>query len=739
MKHVLCITTYPPRICGIATFSYDLINAINKKFKKDYVVEVCAIESTIEKHSYDDTVKYILNSSEEADFEIVSKKINHDADIDLICIQHEFGLYSENQESFLKFVQTITKPIVIVFHTVLSHPKNSSREYLQNIIDACRAVVVMTHASLAILQNEYQIEKDKISIIPHGTHLVSQIDKKQLKKTYGFSGREILSTFGLLSPGKSIETTLDALPAIIKEYPSVLFLIIGETHPVVVKEYGEIYREGLEAKVKDLNLTDNVKFINEYLDIDTLLEYLQMTDIYLFTSSDPNQAVSGTFVYALSCGCPIIATPIPHAFELLSDNTGVIFDFHDSLQLAKSTNSLLKNEELRIQMGISGLQKTAFTAWENTAIAYTLLFEKIMGSNDILTYSLSEINLDHIMSMSQKNGIIQFSKGNQPDIDSGYTLDDNARALIALCMVDENEEHPRCGNFIKLYLNFILFCLQGDGTFKNYVDKNEKFTSQNDDVLLEDSNGRAIWALGYFIFHANAFYKLEIAEATKAIQLTFPILSKIQSPRSIAFVIKGLCCYSMSKPSREVYDLIRMLADKLTGLYLATADKHWKWFEAYLTYENAVLPECLIYAYHVTNDEQYKDIAKESFDFLLEKIFINRQIKVISNNNWLNKGESNIKYGEQPVDVAGTVIALSAFYDVFRENEYIQKQKDAFSWFMGNNHLHQIIYNPATGGCYDGLEERNINLNQGAESTVCFLMTRLSMIKSMVSPTDEDE
>ena len=731
MKHILCITTYPPRVCGIATFSYDLIKAINKKFKKDYVVEVCAVESEIEKHSYDDTVKYVLNSSEKADFDVISKKINHDADIDLVCIQHEFGLYYENQKTFLKFVQTITKPIVIVFHTVLSHPKNSSREYLKNIIDACQAVVVMTHSSSAILENEYQVEKKKISIIPHGTHLVSQIDKKQLKETYGFSGRKILSTFGLLSPGKSIETTLDALPAIIKENPSVLFLIIGETHPVIVKKYGEVYRQGLEAKVKDLNLADNVRFINKYLDINTLLEYLLMTDIYLFTSSDPNQAVSGTFVYALSCGCPIIATPIPHAFELLSDNTGVIFDFHDSLQLAKSTNSLLKDEELRIQMGILGLQKTAFTAWENTAIAYTLLFEKIMSSNDTLTFSLSEINLDHIMSMSQNFGMIQFSKQNQPDLDSGYTLDDNARALIALCMVDENEEHPKYGKYIRLYLNFILFCLQDDGTLKNYVDRNKKFTSQNNDVLLEDSNSRAIWALGYFIFHANAFYQSEITAARKAFQLTLPVISKIQSPRSIAFAIKGLYCYFMSEPSQEVADLIRMLADKLVGLYFATTDNYWKWFETYLTYENAVLPESLIYAYQVTKDDQYKDIAKESFDFLLEKIFFNRQIKVISNNHWLNKGESNIKFGEQPVDVAGTVIALSTFYDVFRENEYIQKQKDAFSWFMGNNHLHQIVYNPATGGCYDGLEEKNINLNQGAESSVCFLIARLSIINSM--------
>jgi len=737
MKHILCITTYPPRVCGIATFSYDLIHNINKKFKNDYIVDVCAVESEIEKHSYDDAVKYVLNTSDQADFEVISKKINQDINIDLVCIQHEFGLYSENQESFLKFVQVITKPIVIVFHTVLSHPKDDARVYLQHIIDACQSVIVMTHSSSVILQNEYQIEKNKISIIPHGTHLVQQIDKKQLKRTYGFSRRKILSTFGLLSPGKSIETSLDALPAIIKENPSILFLIIGETHPMIVKKYGETYREGLEAKVKDLNLTNNVKFINKYLDIHTLLEYLQMTDIYLFTSSDPNQAVSGTFVYALSCGCPIIATPIPHAFELLSDHTGVIFNFHDSVQLAISTNKLLKDEKLRIQMGISGLQKTAFTAWENTAIAYTLLFEKIIGSHDILTYSLPEINLGHMISMSQNFGMIQFSKGNQPDLNSGYTLDDNARALIALCMVDENEDYYKCGKYIKLYLDFILFCQQDDGTFKNYVDRYSKFTSQNNDVLLDDSNGRAIWALGYFICYGESLYQLSITAARKAICRTFPILRKIQSPRSIAFAIKGLCCYYQKEPSQEVYDLIRLLANKLTNLYLTTADKDWKWFETYLTYENAVLPESLIYAYNVTKNEQDKVIAKESFDFLLEKIFFNGQIKVISNDNWLNKGESNTGYGEQPVDVTATVIALSTFYGVFHENEYIQKQKDAFSWFLGNNHLHQIVYNPATGGCYDGLEENNINLNQGAESTVCYLIGRLSLIEAMASPAEK--
>lgn len=728
MKEILCITTYPPRVCGIATFSFDLIQAIHEKFDQSYTVKVCAVESDIEKHIYDNTVKYVLNSSDQESFSLIAKKINTDIDVDLVCIQHEFGLYNENKESFLHLVQTIKKPIVIVFHTVLSHPKEALRKYLQGIIDACQYVVVMTHASSIILKKEYMINAEKINIIPHGTHLVTQVDKNRLKEKHNLSGRMILSTFGLLSPGKRIETTLDALPSIIKENPSVLFLILGETHPTVVRSQGETYRKSLKAKVKELDLSENVQFINKFLDLPVLLEYLQMTDIYLFTSSDPNQAVSGTFVYALSCGCPIIATPIPHALELLSDNTGVIFDFNNSEQLALAANRLLKDEKLRVQMGISGLQKTAFTAWENAAIAYILLFKKTLASDEKLVYSIPPVNIEHIELMSRHFGIIQFAKGNKPDIDSGYTLDDNARALIGLCKVYINKKHSTCRDCIKRYLDFILFCLQDDGTFKNYVDKSYNFTSQNDDVLLDDSNGRAIWALGDFIRYGDAFPKSWIVAATKAFRLTFPAIRKMQSPRSLAFVIKGLCYFYTKEPIQEVYDLIQILADKLTALFLNTADDNWKWFEIYLTYENSVLPESLLYAYEVTKHEQYKNIAKKSFDFLLTKTFVNGQIKVISNKNWLHRGESNTKFGEQPIDVAGTVMALTTFYNIFHEMKYIEKQKEAFSWFLGNNHLHQIVYNPITGGCYDGLEENNINLNQGAESSACYLMSRLSLI-----------
>lgn len=727
MKEILCITSYPPRECGIATFSSDLIQAIHNKFGETYSIKVCALETTFEKHHYSDHVKYILNTSDILAFTTIAEQINQDSEIELICIQHEFGLFGQ-KGWYLQFIRTLKKPVIIVFHTVLPNPDKILKQYLQQIAGSCASIIVMTNTSSHILQQEYQIDQEKINVIPHGTHLVSHVDKRKLKEQYGYSSRKILTTFGLLSPGKSIETTLDALPAIIKANPSVLFLIIGKTHPTILKEQGETYREMLEAKVIELGLSDHVSFINYYLGTNELLEYLQLTDIYLFTSSDPTQAVSGTFVYALSCGCPIIATPIPHALELLAENSGIIFNFKDSGQLADSTNKLLHDKKLQHKMRITGLQKIAATAWENTAVAYALLFKKIIGFKEKLKYSLPPLNINHIKRLSRNFAMIQFSKGNRPDISTGYTLDDNARALMALSMMYIRTRNKACKVYIKSYLKFIKYCMQADGSFLNYVDRERTFTEQNHQVDLEDSNARAVCALGYFISLENKFPNSYISEAIHMFQLTLPRLHSLQSPRSIAFTIKGLSYYHANYPSTKIYQLIKLLADRLVDCYKANADENWLWFEAYLTYDNSILPESLLNAYLITKDESYKKIAKESFDFMLQKIFTNNQIKVISNQGWLQKEETNHKYGEQPIDVAGTITAFTSFYNTFGNDDYLVKQEDAFNWFLGNNHLHQIVYNPKTGGCYDGLEENNINLNQGAESSVCYLLARLSLI-----------
>jgi glycosyltransferase involved in cell wall biosynthesis len=728
VPEILFICSYPPRVCGIATYSQDLIRSLSAKFGDSFSVQICALENGKARYSYPPEVKYRLNTSNPSEYSKLARLINENGRIKIVVIQHEFGFYQNQVEAFQQLIYELSKPIVIEFHTVLPNPDEKLRKDVISMAASAKSIIVMTNNAATILKRDYGISEQKVTVIAHGTHLVPHLDRESLKQKHGLTGRKILTTFGLLSSGKNIETTLEALPSIVKVNPDVTFLILGKTHPEVVKSEGEKYRESLEAMVKANNLTENVKFINRFLALPDLLEYLQLTDIYIFTTNDPNQAVSGTFAYAMSCGCAIISTPIPHAKEVLSDNSGIIIDFRNSKQLETAVIRLLNDEELRTRISTNSLQKITSTNWENSAIGHALILEKIPSAKIELKFNLPRLNLKHIQNMTTETGILQFSNINHPDIESGYTLDDNARALIALCMHYELTGIFTDLALIRRYLNFIKFCQQPDGRFLNYVDKNKTFTDQNN-TNLDDPNGRAIWALGFIISKKKVLPARMIAIASNILQKALPQLEEINSSRSMAFVIKGLF-YAYSQNKADQYKSIAIkLVNRLVQMYKHESSDKWQWFESYLTYANSVLPEALMCAWQLTGDSQYKVIARQSFDFLLSKTFTDKEIKVISNRNWLTKGTESEEYGEQPIDVAYTLLALSRFYDALYDPEYLRKMIIAFNWFSGNNRLHHIVYNPCTGGCYDGLEETHVNINQGAESTVSFLMARMTIAR----------
>lgn len=728
--HVLFMTSYPPRECGIATYSQDLVKALDHKFRNSIAVNICALESEESGFAYPEEVEYVLNTTLAEDYQRLASQINLNSNISIVLIQHEFGFFKAREDAFMKFLIDVKKPIVIVFHTVLPHPDLLLKSRVKRIASLCKSVIVMTHNSANILAINYDIPQRKISVIAHGTHLVHHINEKILKQKYELANRKVLTTFGLLSSGKSIETTLEALPAILKQCGEVIFLIIGKTHPEVFKAEGEKYRNKLEQIVVSLGLEEHVRFINRYLDLPELLEYLQLTDIYLFTTNDPNQAVSGTFSYAMSCACPIISTSIPHAREVLQKIPGLIFDFQDSEKLAENVIRLMNNDPLRRNVVDNILQYVVSTAWENSALAHTLLFREIMGKNSAIHYDMPEINLNHIHKITSNTGIIQFSKINQPDINSGYTLDDNARALIAMGMHYELTADEHCIPEIIKYLNFVKFCQQPNGDFLNYVDKNLAFTDQNKNVNLDDSNGRAVWALGYILSLHEILPENIIAEADIIFNDAMRKIEKINSTRAMAFVIKGIYYAQNRVANLRHIPLMITFANRMVQMYKHEADEKWEWYEGYLTYANSILPEAMLYAWKLTDNFVYKEIAIESFEFLLTHIFNDNGIEVISNRNWLLKGAQQGQFGEQPIDVAYTILALNAFYEALNEKRYLNLRKTAFNWFLGNNRLHQIIYNPCTGGCYDGLEEKHVNLNQGAESTVSYLMARLIMEKN---------
>ncbi len=639
------VTSYPPRECGIATFTTDLTGAIKKQMDSGIEIEICALEGLCKGLNYTAEVTYILDTTRLENYIEIAKKINEDRRVKAVMIEHEFGLFGGEFGNYLLYLlDHLDKPVVITFHTVLPRPEEKRLLVVKSLCKKVQSVLVMTHASRKLLTQEYLVPDAKIKVVPHGTHYVLWKHKEEAKEKLNLGHRPILATFGLLGRNKSIETAIDALPEIKKQFPNVLYLILGKTHPCLVEHEGEAYRELLEERIKQQELGENVQFVNRFLELEELLAYLSITDVYLFTSKDPNQAVSGTFAYAMSSACPIIATPIPHAVELLSDDAGILVDFEQAGQVAQAAICLLNDRERREQMGCNAFHKTRFTVWENVANQTMALFKPFIEQANY-RYRIPPINLDHIEYLTTERGIIQFSKMDIADLDSGYTLDDNARVLIALARHYELTKEESDLKHIRTYLGFIRYCQQPDGSFINYVDYNGSRGILNNSENLEDSNGRAIWALGYFL-SLNIFEKHLVDIAKDCMQNVLQNIERISSPRAMAFIIKGLYYYRQNNHDLKLSSLIDMFAERMLGCYNQVADKKWHWFEEYLTYANALLPEAMMFAWKATGNITYRIIAKSTIDFLLSILFKEDRIKVISNNGWFHKSrEPNEGFG----------------------------------------------------------------------------------------------
>ncbi|MBK7884594.1 MAG: glycosyltransferase [Chitinophagaceae bacterium] len=466
---MLIVSTYPPRECGIATFSNDIVKAVEVVFGNTLPIEVCALQNDKHQLKYSDEVTHILSAKSLEDCRLTAEKINKRNDIGLICIQHEFGLFGgEYGDYLLAFLLALNKPIVTVFHTVLPEPDEKRKKVVQSIIALSERIVVLTNKSREILINHYDSQKAKITVIAHGTHIVLWEQKEKLKYKYHYTGKIVMSTFGLISENKNIESALYALPEIVVQHPEVIYLVIGRTHPEIIKREGEKYRNVLMNIVQELHLENHVVFIDEYLDQKQLLEYLSLSDIYLFTSKDPNQAVSGTLAYAMSCGCAVVSTPIPHAEEVLDTSTGILLkEFGNTTEFKKAILKLIENKELRTAMGRNAYSLTHASTWENIAIQYGLIFGELTNRAEDLRFNLPPIKLDHIMKLTTDFGMLQFSKFSQPDPSSGYTLDDNARALINMVMYYKLYQDEDALKLASTYLSFIEGIQRDNGWFDN--------------------------------------------------------------------------------------------------------------------------------------------------------------------------------------------------------------------------------------------------------------------------------
>jgi glycosyltransferase involved in cell wall biosynthesis len=727
---VLFISSYPPRECGIATFTQDLVHAFNGIYNQTLEARVCALEEEQQK-GYPQEVILTLKTNRPEHYQNVAHYINTHEQIISVVIEHEFGLFKgEYGEHIFYLLDEIRKPVFICFHTVLANPDARLLEVVSRIAAHMEKIIVLTEHSKQILQSDYNIPASQINVIPHGIHLVKPIVNRQaLKSKYGFDHKMIMSTFGLISSNKGIETALEAIAAL-PDKKNILYLILGKTHPNVFKQEGEKYREYLTKRVYELDIEEHVLFVNKYLDLPELLTYLKLTDIYLFTSKDPSQTVSGTLSYAMGTGCTVVSTPIPHAKEVLKNDAGYIFDFGNSQQLSSIITDLMEHPDKLKETSMNAARLAKGNAWENIANQFAVLVKPYIRNYSSLTYNLPSLKLNHLCKLTTSRGMVQFCEMCEPDMKSGYTTDDNARALYVLTLYNElYPNDPFVNNYFTIYLSFLEKTQLSQGNFLNYMNHEGEFTAQNYIENLDEANARAFVALSRFVYSADVHERLKFV-AMRMISKSLKHMYQINSPRSIAKVIKGL--YFLQQYKSELQDLsaVHLLSQELMRLYTETSSPEWEWFEPYLTYNNSAIPEGLMYAYLATNNILYKKVAERSFDFLLSKVFLDGRLQVISNKGWIKKGTPYIhQYGEQPMEVASIIEALYIFYQATGEHRYKDYLQMAFSWFIGNNHLNQMVYHPVNGGCHDGVEEFEINSNQGAESTLSYIVSRLTMDK----------
>jgi len=722
------MSSFPPRECGIATFTQDLVNAMDKEYSPEIKSKVLAInDNGTSIYNYPKKVSLDLYESEIENYLNRAHEINKRTDIKLVNIQHEFGLFGGDWGDYLlAFLELITKPVVVTFHTVLPHPDEKLKSVTKGIANKAYKIVVMTKISADILQKYYQIPKNKIAVIPHGVHHIAFPSKGRAKKKLNLNGRLVLSTFGLLNQDKGIEYAIEALPEIVKEHPNLLYLVIGETHPVVRREDGEVYRKKLKKLVVKLGLTENVKFYDRYLNLKELIDYLKATNIYISPTLNPRQAVSGTISYALSCACPIVATANQYAKGVINKERGRLVKFKNSASIKTALNELLSDKKIIKEMGRNSYFYSRHMTWQNVAISYFNIFNEFAKIVPREKGKLPPINLGHIRSLTDNFGMIQFAHHTKADPNSGYCLDDNARVLLACSILYDKKPSKNILKLIDTYFNFVKFVSKKDGRFKNLVEHQDMDLNNTES---EDALGRAIWGLGYVSKSLNLPVEYK-EESLKMLKKSIPHLNDLHSLRAIAFSLIGLNYSYEKNKDEQIKNTIINLSDNLVRHFEEESNKKgekWDWFENCLTYSNYKLPEALLASYNQIKDKKYLQIAEKSLKFLTKVTFEKDFFSPIGQDGWYFRGGKRSYFDQQPEDAATATEALSLAYKITKKKIYKQQAELAFNWFLGKNHLSQMVYDEATGGSYDGMGKYSLNFNQGAESTIAYLLARLSV------------
>jgi len=720
---VIHVSSYPPRACGIATFTQDITSALDAKFNPAVKSRIVALnDNPTAIYNYTPKVASEINSNEISNYVNLAREINQNESIKLVNLQHEFGLYGGNWGDYIiPFLQVIEKPVVTTFHTAVPDPEDDLKGIVQTIVGRSKAVIVMNALSKQILKNEYAISPEKVKLIPHGIPQSAFEPSEKYKTELGFEGKTVLTTFGLLSPNKGIQYAIRALPEVIQKFPNVIYVVVGATHPNIVKEKGEVYRNALITEVQKLGLENYVKFYNKYLELDELTKYLKATDLYISPSTDEGQSVSGTLSYAMGFGRPVVSTASSYAEFLVTPQTGVLVPVKNPAAISKAVSEILSDDKKMKGMSREAYEHTRPMTWPNVATSYFNLYKQF-ADLEAEEDKLPEIKLDHLRRMTDNFGIFHFAKYSKPEKRYGYSLDDNARALVVAAKAYQIKPDPEIERLMETYLNFIKFTQGKSGKFSNIV----SYQKAKDGTADEDVQGRAVWAVG-LVARAEGLPDEIKEEAEKILLKTANFLSNLATPRAIAFAMTGLYFYLKETSKPVLTKIFTNMANSQVDQYKEFASEDWHWFEDQLTYSNSKLAESLFYAYDLTKNPEYLEVAKRTLNFLKQITFEKDHYMPIGQNGWYFRNKKRAYFDQQPEETSTMVETKVVAYKTTGEKQYLKDAYRVMNWFLGKNHLGQMVYDEATGGCYDGVGQYAINLNQGAESTISYLLARLAL------------